>query len=94
MTRYVHCLTLSLVGLADSDLGSKTETTTEENPKPAEETASDPELKVLRGKRSFNRRRRNVWKIAHFSIKYFPLKSITITVMFVPIVEKTKNASR
>ena len=94
MTRPVHCLTLSLVGLADSDLGSKTETTTEENPKPAEETASDPELKVLRGKRSFNRRRRNVWKISHFSIKYFPLKSITITVMFVPIVEKTKNASR
>ena len=29
----------------------------------------------------------NVWKISHFSIKYFPLTNITFTVMFVPIVE-------
>ena len=38
---------------------SETETKTEENLKPYEKPASDPELTVLRGKRSFNRRRRS-----------------------------------
>ena len=74
MTRSVHCLTLSRGRRAENDFGQQ-------------RLNIMASLLILRYRRKLSSRKDeiNVWEIANFSSKYFPLTVIAFTVMFVPL---------